>query len=191
MPRRIYTYSADMGWDVPNLITSVGSFVFAVGILIFLADVAVSLRRGRPAGENPWDAASLEWSIPSPPPPYNFAVVPLVASRNPLWEERIEDGPRSRLDEGYILDHGREALGTTWLDAQPDVILKMPADSFAPFLLGVSSALLFVALLLRSWPFAGLMAAACGACILVWLWPERLLIQREPRPVRDAGASHE
>jgi len=104
MPRRIYTYSADMGWDVPNLITSAGSFVFAAGILIFLADVAVSLRRGRPAGENPWDAASLEWSIPSPPPPYNFAVVPLVAGRNPLWEARIEDVLRMQADGLHVLD---------------------------------------------------------------------------------------
>jgi cytochrome c oxidase subunit 1/cytochrome c oxidase subunit I+III len=191
MPRRVYTYPGGLGWDMPNLITSLGSFVFALGILIFLIDMVVSLRRGRPAGDNPWDAASLEWSVSSPPPPYNFAVVPQVASRHPLWEKRIAGGARSRLDEGYILDRGREALGTTWLDARPDVILKMPADSCAPFLLGLFSALMFLGLLLHAWAFTGLMATACGASILVWLWPERLLVQREPRPARDAGASHE
>ncbi len=188
MPRRIYTYSGDMGWDTPNLITSAGSFVFALGILIFLVDVAVSLRRGKPAGDNPWDAASLEWSVSSPPPHYNFAVVPLVGSRHPLWEARMGQGSRSRLHEGYILDRGREALGTTWLDAQPDVILKMPSDSYAPLLLGLSSALLFVALLLHAWVYAGLMVAACAACMLAWLWPQRELVQREPRRIRDAGA---
>src|SRR5690606_36144030 len=133
----------------------------------------VSLRRGKPAGDNPWDAASLEWSVSSPPPHYNFAVVPLVGSRHPLWEARIGEGSRSRLHEGYILDRGREALGTTWLDAQPDVILKMPSDSYAPLLLGLSSALLFVALLLHAWVYAGLMVAACAACMLAWLWPQR------------------
>jgi cytochrome c oxidase subunit 1/cytochrome c oxidase subunit I+III len=187
MPRRVYTYPSGLGWAAPNLVTSVGSFVFALGILIFLVDLAVSLRRGKPAGDNPWDAASLEWTISSPPPPYNFAVVPLVASRHPLWEKRLGHLPRSSVDEGYVLDHGREAMGTTWLDARPDIILRMPEDSFAPLLLGLSSAMLFVALLLHGWIFAGLMVVACGISILVWLWPERLLIQREPRAVQDAG----
>lgn len=191
MPRRIYTYPADMGWNTTNMITSIGSFVLAIGLLIFLVDIAVSLRRGKPAGDNPWDAASLEWSVSSPPPSYNFAVVPVVASRNPLWEDRIEEGAHSSLDEGFLLDHGREALGTTSLDARPDIILRMPADSYAPFLLGVSSALLFVAMLLHAWIATAAMVAACGASIVVWLWPERLLIQREPLPVKDAGASHE
>lgn len=192
MPRRIYTYPTELGWGLPNLITTIGSFLFALGLLIFLVDIIVSLRRGQPAGDNPWDAASLEWSVSSPPPPYNFAVVPLVASRNPLWEDRIaEPGPRSELNEGYILDRGREALGTTWLDAHPDIILKMPGDSYVPFFLGLFSALMFLALLFHAWTLAGLMTAACAVSILVWLWPERLLIQREPRPVHDAGDPHE
>jgi hypothetical protein len=67
----------------------------------------------------------------------------------------------------------------------------MPADSYAPFLLGLSSALLFVAMLLHAWIATAAMVAACGVSIAVWLWPERLLIQREPQPVEDAGASHE
>jgi cytochrome c oxidase subunit 1/cytochrome c oxidase subunit I+III len=191
MPRRIYTYAADMGWGLSNLVTSAGAFIFALGILIFLADVAISLRRGRPASDNPWDAASLEWSVPSPPPPYNFAVVPWVASRHPLWEARIGDGACSRLHEGYCLDRGREALGTTWLDARPDVILKMPSDSCAPFLLGLAGALLALALLLQAWRFAGLMAAACCVCVALWLWPERSLAQRVPHVTHDSGASHE
>ncbi|GAB2907752.1 cytochrome c oxidase subunit I [Paralcaligenes ginsengisoli] len=187
MPRRMYTYPAGMGWDTSNMITSIGSFVFALGILIFMVDIALSLRNGKAAGINPWDAASLEWSIPSPPPPYNFAVVPTVASRYPLWEDRIGLGAHSSLDTGFLLDHGREALGTSSIRADPSVILKMPSDSYAPFLLGLSSALLFVAMLWRAWIFTGLMAAACAVSILIWLWPERLLIQREPQPVRDAG----
>ena len=147
MPRRIYTYPADMGWNTVNLITSLGSFVFALGVLIFLFDLAWSYKRGSAAGDNPWDAPTLEWSIPSPPPPYNFATVPFVGSRHPLWENRLAsergDHAGSVLDEGYILDHGREALGTTALDGEPDIILKMPGDSYAPFLLGVFSTLVF------------------------------------------------
>ena len=98
MPRRIYTYPAGLGWETPNLITTVGAFVLAFGILLFLINVFVSLRNGRLAGSNPWDAPSLEWSTPSPPPPYNFPVVPRIASRHPLWESRLgERNPSLRI----------------------------------------------------------------------------------------------
>ena len=98
-----------MGWDTLNLITTIGSFVFALGILLLLINVAVSLRRGRLAGPNPWDAPTLEWSTPSPPPPYNFAVIPIVASRHPLWEDRLEESRGApSLDRGLALDHGKE-----------------------------------------------------------------------------------
>lgn len=187
MPRRIYTYLPDMGWNTVNLISSIGAFVFAFGLLIFLLDIALSLARGRPAGANPWDAPTIEWSVSSPPPPYNFAVLPLIASQHPLWEARLGKRQRSRLDEGLVLDHGREALGTTPLRAEPSLILKMPEDSYAPFALGVALAALFAALLLHAWAFAALAALGCGVSIAAWLWPERLLVQREPQPVRDAG----
>jgi cytochrome c oxidase subunit 1/cytochrome c oxidase subunit I+III len=192
MPRRIYTYAPDMGWNTVNMITSVGSFVLALGILIFLCDLLYSLRHGTKAGDNPWDAGTLEWSTTSPPPPYNFAVAPTVASRHPMWEGRIEDGPseeggmRSSLEEGFILDRGREALGTTALEARPDVILKMPEDTYTPLLLGVFATLFFVGLVLLAWWFAVAMLLGCAASIILWLWPERSLIQREPRRVREA-----
>ena len=121
MPRRVYTYSSRMGWDTVNMITSIGSFVFALGVLIFLVNVAISLKRGARAGANPWDAASLEWSVPSPPPPYNFAVIPIITSRHPLWEDRPDEGKgRSSLEEGYLLTEGRETLGTSPIDATGD-----------------------------------------------------------------------
>ena len=89
MPRRIYTYPANVGWSAVNLITSIGSLAFAVGILLLLLNIAVSLRRGARAGANPWHAPTLEWSTPSPPPQYNFVVIPTIASRHPLWEEQL------------------------------------------------------------------------------------------------------
>jgi cytochrome c oxidase subunit I len=192
MPRRMYTYPADMGWNTVNLVTSLGSFLFAAGVLVFLIDIAVSLKRGKIAGNNPWDAPTLEWSVSSPPPPYNFAVVPTLASRHPLWEGRVEEPgdavqTRSQLDEGYLLAQGREALGTTALEASPDVILKMPEDSYAPFWLAVFAALLFAGLALTAWVFVGAMLAGCAVSIIAWLWPERALVQREPVAVEDAG----
>ncbi len=160
MPRRIYTYPAGVGWDTLNLITTVGSFLFAAGILLLIINIVVSLRRGRVAGPNPWDAPTLEWSVPSPPPPYNFAVIPIIASRAPLWEDRLqEQEDRSSLNTGLVLDHGREALATTALDAEPDVILKMPEDTPLPLLLALALVVMLAGLLAHVW---WLSASRCG-----------------------------
>ncbi len=93
MPRRIYTYPADRGWDLWNLIASLGVPIQAAAILIFVVNVVISLRRGERAGNDPWDAWTLEWTTASPPPPYNFETVPVVASRRPLWDLKHPDDP--------------------------------------------------------------------------------------------------
>ncbi len=178
MPRRIYTYSADLGWNAVNAVISGGSYLFAIGVLLFLINVVVSVKRGAPAGPNPWDAPTLEWSIPSPPPAYNFGVIPLVATRHPLWEDRLQgSGGKSSLDRGMLLDHGRETIGTSGLDSEPQLILRMPGDSLAPLLLALALAGGFVGLLLHSWPAAGAALVATGLATLVWLWPENRLGQ--------------
>ncbi len=178
MPRRIYTYPADMGWNTANLITTIGAFVFAVGLLLFLINVVVSLRRGDPSGANPWDAPTLEWAIPSPPPPYNFAVIPVVASRHPLWEERLQEGSgHSSVDRGLVLDDGKQTIATTVLDADPDVILRMPEDSAWPFLTTLAMTAGFVGLLLHWWWLATAGGGAILICVLIWLWPRASLGQ--------------
>jgi len=178
MPRRIYTYSPGLGWDGVNLVTTIGSFMFAVGVALFLVNVVRSLKHGAPAGENPWDAATLEWSVPSPVPAYNFAVIPLIASRHPLWEERLQETERSSLERGLRLENGRETLATTVMDAEADLILKMPGDSYAPLALAVGLAALFVGLLAHSAAVAGIGVVASALSLLAWLWPERILGQR-------------
>jgi len=86
MPRRIYTYEPGRGWDVWNFIVTVGVFFQAAGILVFLGNLLWSHFRGKAAGSDPWDAWTLEWSTNSPPPAYNFASIPVVKSRRPLWD---------------------------------------------------------------------------------------------------------
>jgi heme/copper-type cytochrome/quinol oxidase subunit 1 len=93
MPRRVYTYPAGIGWDIYNLISTMGAFMIAVSVLIFLVNLFSSYRTGRKAGNNPWDADSLEWASSSPPIPHNFSVMPIVHSRHPLWEkDRLRQG---------------------------------------------------------------------------------------------------
>jgi cytochrome c oxidase subunit I+III len=172
MPRRIYTYPDGLGWSTPNLIETIGAFILAIGILTLLINVRVSLRRGAPAGPNPWDAPTLEWSMPSPPPPYNFVVIPSVASRHPLWEKRLGEGDgESVLDRGLVLDDHHETLGVTAMDGEPDVILKMPSESYMPFAMMLCLSAFFAGLLVHVWALAG---AAAGVGIIVaiaWLWP--------------------
>jgi cytochrome c oxidase subunit I len=86
MPRRIYTYEPGRGWDAWNFIVTVGVFFQAAGILVFLGNLLWSYFRGKTAGSDPWDAWTLEWSTNSPPPAYNFASIPVVKSRRPLWD---------------------------------------------------------------------------------------------------------
>jgi cytochrome c oxidase subunit 1/cytochrome c oxidase subunit I+III len=177
MPRRVYTYADGMGWDWLNLITTLGSFIFAIGVLLFIVNVVVSYRRGRVAGDNPWDAPTLEWATSSPPPPYNFTVIPTVASRHPLWESRLGESAEARSypHAGLVLDHGRETVGTTALDSQPNIILKMPKDSFAPFILALALTAIFTGLVLHLWWLAIVGAVVSGLDIIGWLWPEASL----------------
>ena len=98
MPRSIYTYQADRGWATLNLVTSIGGFIQGIAVLIFAYNLIVSYFRGKPAGNDPWDAWTLEWSIPSPPPEYNFATEPEVRSRRPLWDLKHPEDPDWRYE---------------------------------------------------------------------------------------------
>jgi cytochrome c oxidase subunit 1 len=98
MPRRIYTYEADRGWGIWNLVVTIGVVFQAAGILVFLANLIRSYRVGAIAGSDPWDAWTLEWSTTSPPPEYNFAVLPTVKSRRPLWDIKHPEDPDWRYE---------------------------------------------------------------------------------------------
>jgi cytochrome c oxidase subunit 1 len=93
MPRRIYTYEPDRGWALWNQISTFGAIVQAPSFVIFLVNLLKSLRDGKPAGDDPWDAWTLEWTTTSPPPAYNFEVIPEVSSRRPLWDLKHPDDP--------------------------------------------------------------------------------------------------
>jgi cytochrome c oxidase subunit 1 len=93
MPRRIYTYEPARGWDIWNLIITIGVFFQIAGVLVFVVNLLWSLLKGEPAGNDPWDAWTLEWSTTSPPPDYNYATIPVVESRRPLWDIKHPEDP--------------------------------------------------------------------------------------------------
>ena len=93
MPRRIYTYSADRPWQIWNQLSTLGALIQCPSYLIFVVNIFWSSKNGKPAGDDPWDAWTLEWGTPSPPPSYNFDTVPTVQSRRPLWDVKHPDDP--------------------------------------------------------------------------------------------------
>jgi cytochrome c oxidase subunit I len=93
MPRRIYTYEPGRGWETWNLIVTIGVFFQGIGTLIFVGNLLYSIFKGKAAGNDPWDAWTLEWSTPSPPPEYNFPSIPVVNSRRPLWDIKHPEDP--------------------------------------------------------------------------------------------------
>jgi cytochrome c oxidase subunit 1 len=92
-PRRYYTYPAGIGWEAPNLISTLGVTFIILSVLVFLYNALVSWRRGEVAGDDPWDAWTLEWTTSSPPPVYNFAETPTVRGRRPLYDLKHPDNP--------------------------------------------------------------------------------------------------
>jgi cytochrome c oxidase subunit 1 len=183
MPRRVYTYPKQMGWDGLNLLSTIGAYVLAVSVLLFLVNVIVSLRRGAVAGDNPWGGSSLEWAVSSPPPVYNFARAPVVEGREPLWEAPEGLGWMEGLEAGK-----RQVLMTTPVDATPDIRSKSPTPSIWPFLTAVATTVLFIGSIFNEW-FLVYGAIPLGVCLLGWFWPhpEEKPKELAPAHLREAA----
>lgn len=169
MPRRQWTYPAGLGWDSLNLIATIGAFAIGVGIALSIWNFFVSLRGGPMAGHNPWNADTLEWDVPSPPPPYGSVHIPTVVSRHPLWDDHDEEeDPHGE----RILAQGRLTLATTPLDGVTFAIARMPEDTITPLLASLALTLLFTALILKSLWLALAAFVALVVISAIWLWPE-------------------
>jgi cytochrome c oxidase subunit I+III len=164
MPRRIYTYLPETGWQPLNALATAGSAVLAVGVLSFVVNALWSMRFGAQAGANPWDAETLEWATTSPPPSYNFLHPPIVNSREPLWDES---------ELGYVTGipaDRRDVLVTRLFDAEPDHLNAQPAPTIWPFWAAVSTSVMFIALLFTPWAFAVGMVITF-VTLVAWFWP--------------------
>jgi cytochrome c oxidase subunit 1 len=152
MPRRVYTYADGLGWNFWNLMSTIGAYIIAVSILAFIVNVIRSTRSGVVAGPDPWDGRTLEWSIPSPPPVYNFATLPTVHGRDEVWLQKYGDG------------HGGAPTPRPAPARAEDIAaIHMPPPSYWPILLAAALTVMIAGLLV-SWMqilIGGLLTVYC------------------------------
>jgi cytochrome c oxidase subunit I len=187
MPRRVYTYAPGQGWGLLNLAQTVGAIILGVGVLVFLVNLWRALRAGAPAGDDPWDAWTLEWATTSPPPPWNFVTHPPVRSARPLWDLKHPDDPdwqrgRARRPgdqppDARTHDAPREPRGAHEPVARPmppPASIVLPEQTYWPILLALGLALALAGVLVHVLVIAaglGLVAYA----LLRWLTSERVV----------------
>jgi cytochrome c oxidase subunit I+III len=179
MPRRVYTYPAELGWDWLNMTSTIGAYLIAAGVALFLFDLARNLRPTfADSAGNVWNGGTLEWL---PTNTYQTRSIPIVASREPLWDQPnlaadVESGR-------YFLPGAptgrRETIVTSALEARPQYILQMPGPSWSSFLAAIFTAAFFLLLTVKLVYPALAFGALALAAVLRWMWAT------DPGPVRE------
>jgi heme/copper-type cytochrome/quinol oxidase subunit 1 len=165
MPRRVYTYTPEMGWDNLNLISTIGAFIFAASFVLLIANVIASLRAGETAPDNPWNASTLEWATSSPPPPHNFSRIPVINHRDPLWANR-----QTMPVAGGLSVERREVLLSSVTDAEAHTREASPEPSVWPLITAIATTIFFVGSIFTPWAVVWgtpLIAVA----LIGWFWP--------------------
>ncbi len=172
MPRRVYTYPGGMGFEIPNMISSVGAFVLGLGFVVLLWDVL------RPKGKQPfvarnlWNAGTLEWSGQVPDKPWGIRSIPIISTRYPLWDQ---PNLLADIDAGkfYLPDAEeglRETMVTSTVDAEPMQCLRVPGPTFLPMLAALFTGGIFIFSTYHWWAAAGVSGALSFVAIVFWLW---------------------
>jgi heme/copper-type cytochrome/quinol oxidase subunit 1 len=165
MTRRVYTYLPDMHWGRLSALATAGVAFMTAGLLVFIVNILRSMRVGKIAGDNPWGDFSLEWATSSPPPSYNFAHIPMVNGRNPLW-----DGPTDQPLIVGLRDDIRETLVTHSLDTEPQHKDEDPGPSIWPFLTSLTVSAAFIGSIFTPWAIP-IGAPPVIVTLVGWLWP--------------------
>jgi cytochrome c oxidase subunit I+III len=169
MPRRVWTYPGHLGWGPENFISTLGAFFLTGGLVLMAVNLVVSRFRGPLAGPNPFGGATLEWATSSPPPSYNFAVIPKVSSPYATWDEDDRETDPQRLERGdFVLEGGHLTPGTTPVDGHMDEILAMPEESPWPITLAFVATLGTAFILANHLIMAAAMAALAAAVLVAW-----------------------
>src|SRR5438270_812237 len=208
MPRRVYTYPTGRGWDFWNLVATFGSFIIAFSVLLFIIN-AVKSRKGANVAEDPWDARTLEWSIPNPPPEYNFAEVPIVTARDEVWHRKYGEDEQGRPVPRSVPDVPSEPArlevsgnGERELDVeeQPeeevreptahDLHIHMPTPSYYPLLAAIGLPIIAYGLMYKAWYVAVIGALVTLASVYGWAL-EPSTEPEEPEEIAEAGPAPE
>jgi len=177
-PRRTYTYPEGMGWEFWNLVATIGAFTIALSILVFLVNAVKSARGGEIAGDDPWDARTLEWSIPSPTPEHNFTHIPVVEARDDWWHQKYTED-----DEGRPVARVRGGADTVDDDHGEEGHMHMPSPSYWPFVAGLGLPFIGYGFILH-WGFLVL-----GGLLVAWgLWAWAL--EPDVEPEADHAPAH-
>jgi cytochrome c oxidase subunit I len=184
MPRRVFTYGADRGWDLLNLTSTIGAFIFASGFLVFAWNCLSAREK---AERNPWQAGTLEWATALPSRPWGLRAIPQIESRYPIWDDpdlpaRIEAG------QGYLshAEEGRrETLVTSVLDAQPVQVLRVGTPTWLPMITAFGLGAVFIAATFKLWLVVAVGAAVFLTGLFRWLWTGTAEIPE--KPMKDIG----
>ncbi len=184
MPRRVYTYPGDLGWNLLNMVSTVGAFVLALGVLLVLVDMARSaLGWGEKASDNPWNSGTLEWL---PNELYAVRSIPHVTGLYPLWDN--PDLPREVREGAHFLPGAptdrRETIVTSPIEAKPQYLMPLPGPHWAPFLAGLFTATHFISLTLKFYYFSLVPAVLAIGLVIWWLWG---LDKGADHPPQDVG----
>jgi cytochrome c oxidase subunit I+III len=189
MPRRVYTYPEGLGWDYLNLTSTVGAFIFAAGVLLFIVDVVQHFWRGEKIGRNPWNAGTLDWMMEIPPRDWGARSVPIVASRYPIWEQAnfLDDMDNARFFIPDAPDMRRETVITGVVDGEPEQVLRVPGNSWWPLLAAIPTGGFFIFATFHLWTPTLISGALAFVAILCWLWTTA---ERADPNQRDAGCGY-
>ncbi|MFA5488976.1 MAG: cytochrome c oxidase subunit I [Candidimonas sp.] len=172
MPRRIYTYVQDMGWDALNQASSLGAFIQAVGFAIFLLDVMLFSRNGPLAPRNPWKAGGLEWAMATPPPSYNIASQPQVMDREPLWATPAL-GAQMAAGRHWLAQPSpghRQTLSVDVVTGTPSAVLHLPGPGWLPLYSALTTAGFFLCVLFKLYAVSLGFAGLTLVLFLFWTW---------------------
>ena len=172
MPRRVDTYAMELGVHWLNLLSTAAGFVMAVGVIAILIDVALCFLLGRRGVDNPWQAGTLEWAVPTPVPSYNFASVPQIESRYPLWDtpEVVEATRRTDGLLGEAHDDRRELIGTGIQSGQAEQVIRISSSTWWPIVAAALIAVLLAGFISSQYWLSILMLVPLIGVFLRWVW---------------------
>ena len=165
MPRRVQTYDVGLGWGFYNLLSSIGALILGIGVLLFIFSLLRDLRSGKEAGDDPWDGRTLEWSISSPPPHYDFGDLPIVKDRDPLWYAKHPELLEKRDDLSQSTDD--EPTYQNAADDE-DEFIHIPGQSWFPFLASVGLFVGGMSAVYHNWVLGSLSVAFIALCFYAW-----------------------